>query len=458
MHVRVEVDVQDPDSLYIEYSENGTGRRFRTRTSPISRNHKLDLLLLKANTTYTYRIYLGRQFREKSKLLEFKTREQSPWLLNHWFNDTRPHDSSALGDDGFILVCFGRLPGYMAMLDSKGEIRWYWQVEDVGAKIASLTPRGTILTMLRPFQRDVSDDIPMSAEDVHKEEHKKPIKRGSIGFAAGTQLAEVSLDGRTLWRIDLKKVEKEKEYQVIHHDIYMAKNGTLYTLFRPRKVATFKDEDNKMVTDTLGGDGILQMDSLGHVLHTWSAWSVWDVQKDAYISRYRNDRFHANGFSFDKDGNYLFSVPIEDQVWKINAQTGQVMWKLGRNGDIKMDPKGYFSFQHSPYIDIDGHLTLFDNGLYNEISGGKSFAIDESNKSASLVFNAQLPENEYTSRMGSCYVLPNGNLLQCSSKRGAIMITDKKGNVLWESIMPFVPYRAVYVPQTFFKDYFTEIK
>lgn len=455
MHNVADVILKKGAPIYIEYKEKLSGKSYRTRTSSSDTIHHLELLLLKANTEYTYRVVIDNLFKQKSKELSFKTREQSPWLVNHWFNNSRPHDSSALGD-GMILVCFGRLPGYMALIDKEGEIRWYWQIDDIGVRAASITPRGTLLAMLRPAVKDIIDDSPLSPEEMKKEEHKKPMRRGSIGFAGGTGIAEVSLAGELLWRLDLSKVEKEKDHQVIHHDILMDSTGLIHTLYRPKKIATFMSE-GKLVTDTLGGDGILVIDSLGNVKKKWSAWDIWDVENDPYLSEYQYDRFHINALAFDKNGDYLLSAPIEDQIWKIDANTGNLVWRFGRNGDFKMDTTDYFSFQHSPYIMKNGDLMVFDNGLYNHRSGGKAFRLDETNHTAQTTLKALLPQDKYTSRMGSCYELPNGNLLQCSSKRGSIIITDRRGKVLWESIMSYAPYRAVFVPMDMFRKYFIEL-
>lgn len=456
MYNKVDVTLEKPAPVYIEYTEAKTGKTFRTRISPADTLHSLDLLLLKANTEYTYRVVIDNLFKQKSKQLSFKTREQSPWLVNHWFNDKHPHDSSALGD-GMILVCFGRLPGYMALIDNEGEVRWYWQIDDIGVRAASLTPRGTILAMLRPFVRDQVDDAPQTPAEIANEEHKKPMRRGAIGFAGGTGLAEISLTGEMLWRLDLDKVEKEKDYQVIHHDFWMDEENHIHTLYRPKMIADIP-VNGKMERDTLGGDGIMVIDTLGNVLKTWSAWDVWDIKNDPYIDEYRYDRFHMNGLCFDKDGNYLVSNPIEDQIWKIDRQSGKLLWKFGRNGDFQMDTTAYFSFQHSPYITEQGDLMLFDNGLYDKRSGAKAFKLDEKNMTAETVINAPLPPDKYTSRMGNAYLLPNGNLLQTSSKTGSIMVTDREGKVLWESIMYYAPYRAVYVPVETWDNYFKEIK
>lgn len=455
MYNRVDIALLKSAPVYIEYTEKATGKSFRTRTSPADTLHHIDLLLLKARTEYTYRVVIDGLFKQKSKELTFTTREQSPWLVNHWFNEKHPHDTTALGD-GMILLCFGRLPGYMVLIDNEGEVRWYWQIEDIGVRAASITPRGTFLAMLRPFVKDVIDDYTMTPEQVRNDEHKKPMRRGSIGFAGGTGLAEVSLTGETMWRLDLDKVEKEKDHQVIHHDIWMDDEHHIHTLFRPKKVATIP-VNGKMETDTLGGDGILVIDSLGNVLKSWSTWDVWDIEKDPYIAEYRYDRFHINGLCFDKDGNYLLSAPIEDQIWKVDAQSGELVWRFGRDGDFRMDTTDYFSFQHTPYILENGDLMLFDNGLHNQCSGAKAFRIDEANRTAETTIRAMLPADKYTSRMGSAFLLPNGNLLQCSSKTGSVVVTNKEGEILWESVMAFAPYRAVYVPMSAFNTYFSEI-
>ncbi len=458
MYNRVEVKLKKKASVYVDYWEKLSGKKFRTCVSKSKKNHQLDLVLLKAGTDYEYQITIDNVFRQKSKVLNFKTREQSPWLVNHWLTERNPHNPEALGDDGFILLCFGRIPGNIMLIDKNGDVRWYWQIDDIGVRSASITPRGTILAMLRPFVKDVIDDVPMTPEQVRKDEHKKPMRRGSIGFAGGTEIAEISLLGDMLWRMNLKKNQENKEYQVIHHDVLMDENKNIYTLYRPKKIASFKNEEGYFCTDTLGGDGILVLDTLGNVVKKWSVWDIWDINNDSYISRYKYDRFHMNAVSFDKDGNYLVSVPIEDQIWKINKSNGQLMWKFGRAGDFKMDTTTYFSFQHAPYINRNGDLMLFNNGLYKNQSGALAYKLDEKNMIAETTIDAKLPQEKYTSRMGNAFLMPNGNILQCSSKTGSVLITDQKGEILWQSNMATAPYRAVYVPIGLFKNYFTEIK
>lgn len=451
---QIQIRLAKAAPAYIEYEEEKTGKRFRTRTSPTSTTHSIDLLLLKANTKYTYRIYVGKYMPHRSAKMTFTTREQSSWLQNHWLSPNGPHDAQALGN-GMVLICNARLPGYIMIIDGEGQVRWYWQIEGIGVRSACLTPRGTILCMLRPFSRDVRDyhtEETLKGQKV--DENKKPQRRGPIGFVGGTEFCEVTLTGKMLWRLNLKQVEKDPQYQVIHHDFFMDKQGLIHTLFRPDTVITVNMPDGSTKLDTLNGDGFMVIDSLGHVRQRWSAWEHWDMKSDPYMDEYGHDRFHANGLYPTPDGNYLFSVAIEDQIWKINAKTGKVMWKFGKNGDFKMNPKDYFSFQHTPNLTADGELMLFDNGLYTQQSAVKCFKLDEKNMTAETTLSIQIPRKFYSSRMGSAYLLPNGNVLISCAKSGGILVTDKQGKILWESLLYFAPYRAVYVPDEVWRPYF----
>ncbi len=278
------------------------------------------------------------------------------------------------------------------------------------------------------------------------------MRRGKVGFAGGTAMAEIDLTGKILWRVDL---DKKEDYKIIHHDIRMDKDHHIHTLYRATLPYDMTDI-NGTGLDTLGGDGILVMDTTGKELWKWSAWDMWDIKNDPFIDEFAYDRFHMNALNFDKDGNYLVSVAIEDQIWKINSKTGKLMWKFGRGGDFKMDTASYFSFQHAINVNSEGDYMLFDNNLFREESRALSFKLDTINMTATTIINAPLPTEKYTSRMGNAYLLENGNLLQTSSKTGSVLITDREGNILWELVSHYVPYRAEYVPADLWNNYFTK--
>ena len=446
----IEVDLNRPVSIFIRYWKEGSPDKFRTNKTLKRNNHTVHLLLLETDVTYKYQVVTDRIINISSKVLSFHTRKQSPWLEHGWVKDDKPHDASVLGN-GLILLCGSRLPGYVAMVDGKGDIRWYWQVDDIGVRLATFTPHGTILAMLRPPKEDVIDD----ASDKQKEilrKTKKPMRRGKMGYAGGTALTEIDLSGNVLWRMDLDN-NKNNKYKIIHHDIRMDENHRIHTLIRVRKIID-KSFIGSSGPDTLVGDGILVLDTTGKEILKWSVWDDWDVKNDPYIEEFAYDRFHMNALSFDRDSNYLVSVSIEDQIWKINARTGEVMWKLGKDGDFKMDTSTFFSFQHDVHINSEGDLMLFDNGIYKKESRALSFSLDTVTMVATTRINAPLPKSLHTSRMGSAYLLPNGKILQTSSKKGSVLITTKKGEILWELDSPHVLYRAEYVPAELWEKYF----
>ena len=446
----IKIELDKPAALYIKYWADGSADKYKTVISPIGINHSVQLLLLETNTTYYYQIVIDRLINSKSGILTFKTREQSPWLDFQWVNNGSPFDTEAFGN-GLLMICYARMPGFVALVDVNGKVKWYWQVDDIGVRASTLTPRGTILAMLRPPNRDEIDDKPKEHRKI-LEEIQKPMRRGKVGFAGGTALAEIDLTGKTLWRLELKgKVEND----LIHHDMRMDDKNQIHTLYRAMKI--IKNQQNSTATpDTLFGDGIVVLDSLGKEIWKWSVWDMWDTEKDTLLEEFGYDRFHMNALNFDTDGNYLVSVAMEDQIWKINSKTGELMWKFGRNGDFKMDTTAFFSFQHSIHVNSEGDYMLFDNNLFREVSRALSFRLDTSAMTATTVINAALPTEKYTSRMGNGYLLYNGNLLQTSSKTGSVLITDRSGKILWELDSPFVPYRVEYIQATIWNKYFVK--
>ncbi len=447
----VNVELNQDASVFVRYWKKGTGQHFRTVNTKKGRSHSIRLYLLEPNTTYQYEVVIDLPVNVSSETFSFQTRKQSPWMVHNWVKEENPHDASALGG-GLVMLCNARLPGYIAMIDGKGVIKWYWQADDIGVRAATITPRNTILAMLRPPMKDVIDDTPKEEAD-SLNAVEKPIRRGAMGFAGATAIAEIGLDGKQRWRFDIDSVT-HGEYKLLHHDVRMDNNGHIVTLVRNSRLADLSRFGGN-AADTIVGDGILVMDTTGKKIWEWNCWDHWDISHDSIIKQFAYDRFHMNSLSFDTDGNYLVSVAIEDQIWKINAHTGEIMWKFGKGGNFKLDSARDFSFQHSAYINSRGELMVFDNSLWRKESGGVSFDLDTVRWIATPRIRAVLPRSKYTSRMGNAFLLPNNNILQTSSKTGSVMVTDINGKILWELNCYFVPYRAEFVPPDIWDNYFT---
>lgn len=470
----VKIELDKPASVSVRYWESGTGRQFETPVSVKALSHTIHLVLLKPDMNYEYKVIIKKGINISSKTFSFKTRKQSPWMVHNWIKNEKPHDAEALGD-GLVMLCFAGRPGYIAFVDGKGMIRWYWQVDDIGVRVATLTPRGTILALLHPSQRDEINDISDRNKLNELNKMNYPIRRGRIGYAGGTALAEIDLTGKMLWRLNLSEVPGLSD-SIIHHDLRMDKDNHILTFMRDPKPYDLSSMGGA-VKDTVWGDVLVKMDTTGKILWKWSPWDEWDFKKDTKLGDLSYDRFHLNALFIDKKGNYLISSAIENQIWKVNAQTGRLAWKLGKGGNVKMNPADYFYFQHDVNETPSGDIMIFDNGdsspfdttsktiLYysapdtasmDKTSRVLSFHLDTTTMTAKTTTNIALPPSKFSSRMGSAYVLPNQNILVTSSKTGTVMVMSAEGKILWELDSYFIPYRAEYIPESTWKQFFIQ--
>jgi hypothetical protein len=179
MEEAINVVLDKQESIFINYWKEGSTEKFRTIKTPKGLEHSVRLLLLEPNTTYHYQVVVDRLVDVSSKIFSFHTRKQSPWLLHNWVKEENPHDAGSLAN-GLVMLCNARLPGYIAMVDGRGAIRWYWQVDDIGVRAATITPRGTLLAMLRPPMKDVIDDTPKEEADSLRQ-LQEPVRRGACG-------------------------------------------------------------------------------------------------------------------------------------------------------------------------------------------------------------------------------------------------------------------------------------
>src|SRR5262249_36090399 len=106
----------------------------------------------------------------------------------------------------------------------------------------------------------------------------------------------------------------------------------------------------------------------GAVVNRWDAFStlsLGNVDPHVDLTAQYVDWTHANSIDITLDGNYLISLRHFSQIIKVNANTGEIIWKLGgRDSDFRFvnDPFNGISFQHGGRELPNGHILLFDNG------------------------------------------------------------------------------------------------
>jgi hypothetical protein len=151
------------------------------------------------------------------------------------------------------------------------------------------------------------------------------------------------------------------------------------------------------------------------VVFEWHSRNVFDI-KDALHTVMTDttvDYVHGNSVQLDLDGNLIISSRDLDEITKVDYKTGAIIWRLGgRHNQFTFvnDPRG-FSWQHDVRRLPNGHLTVYDNGVYHkpQYSRGLEYEINEATKVITLVHEYRNTPNVYAEAMANVQRLPNRN-------------------------------------------------
>ena len=414
--LQVEVDALTADSAetYVRYwpDSAGEGSALSSSAAPRGLQHKMVLLNLVPGTKYSYRVVANGT---PTKVYGFESPVLPMWLQEQ-FKATR--DSMGLVPqvfkEGMMLLNKRETPGIAYIVDYKGRIRWYHEVDGTGFKVTHFTRDRTVVSILG------KNDEPTSY---------------------GSEILEVNLMGDTV--LYLKKGMGDLKYS-IHHEILKDSAGRYLTLFVDQRLLDLRSVGGG-ARDTVNGDGILILDRAGRVVWRWSVFDVVDPLKDPHLLKTRRDWMHANSLNFDRDGNFIVSFYNNGQIWKVDAHTGKVLWKFGKGGDIAMPAECSFTQAHAVHINPSGALMFFDNGVENRLSEVFAVRLDEGRRSADMDLHVKLPPDIYNDRMGSAYMITDSTVLCCSSKRKITVLVNRKGTLLWDMETAIPPYRVEFL-------------
>jgi len=312
---------------------------------------------------------------------------------------------------------------------------------------------------------------------------------------AGTTLREVDLAGTTVREMDTgllaQKMQKAGFPFVItgfHHDVLPLDNGHLIVL--GNYLQSFTDLPGYPGMTQVLGDAIVDLDENWNPVWAWSAFDHLDV------NRHLNglpDWTHGNALAFTpQDGNLLFSMRHQSWVIKIDYNngrgTGNVLWKLGYQGDFALkqgdDPSLWFSYQHFPSIISQNgsqmNLVLWDNGDARVLDSSGTLCTNPAMKAPNPCYSRaqvfQLDENGKVAELswqslpgylsiwgGSVNQLPNGNVEFDMNAPGLFPIPNLASEVqevtqtptpqmVWKmdiAPVPLYAYRAYRVPSLY---------
>ena len=206
-------------------------------------------------------------------------------------------------------------------------------------------------------------------------------------------------------------------YSTDTHELQLLQNGNALLLGQDdQKVDMSQIVEGGNPNAIVVGCILQELNPFKNVIFQWRSWDhykITDVMPDINLLDSIIDYVHANAIDVDTDGNFLLSARHLDEITKINRTTGDIIWRLGgKNNQFHFinDTIG-FSHQHCIRKIANGDITMFDNGNLHkvQISRAVEYKLDETNKTATLVWEYKNDPVIYSSAMGSVQRLDNGN-------------------------------------------------
>lgn len=234
----------------------------------------------------------------------------------------------------------------------------------------------------------------------------------------------------------VKKYRSPREDLYFHHDVIDLPMGGFATLagsVRSLNVPGLGSQIN------IRGDQIIELNEDGEIIWEWSTFDHLDTTRfpgplalnPFYIGIGEPvyDWTHANAVVYVEDEDaYLLSLRHQSWVVKLDRATGEVIWRLGPDGDFALvDGEGgaaeWFYNQHNPFLSSDGVLTLYDNGnerpgVTEPYSRAVSYLLDETNMTATQIWS--YPVGFYSNFLGGVEKTAAGRwLVTAGGNRGS---------------------------------------
>jgi len=206
-------------------------------------------------------------------------------------------------------------------------------------------------------------------------------------------------------------------------------------------------------------DGIIQEVDVktGKVLFEWSALDHIDVSEShepldkLYIDSW--DYVHFNSVEEDVDGNLIVSARHTWAVYKIDRDTGEVIWRLGgKRSDFPLSDDDRFSYQHDARVEGRNRVRIFDNAAASEKVRPQSrvvtYELDPEAKTAKLVRTIEHPDKVSSGTQANAQLLEDGHMFVGWGSQGRFSEFGPDGDLLFDARVQrgFDSYRAYRAP------------
>lgn len=152
------------------------------------------------------------------------------------------------------------------------------------------------------------------------------------------------------------------------------------------------------------------------------------------------DYFHINSIERDADGNYLVSARNTWAIYKIDGETGKVIWRLnGKRSDFKMGPGTVFAYQHDARMHAGHLLSLYDDGGAPKVqpqSKALVLHLDTKQMRATLHRRYVHYPPAVSRATGNTQILPNGNVFVGWGLAPFFSEHTEDGRVVFDATLP----------------------
>ena len=365
------------------------------------------LLGLHADTRYEVEVVLADPGELSVDTLTFTTGTLPAWLprVTPVGTDTTP---------GYLILS---IPDGPVIVDNAGEVVWYRYEPDITLVNFQAHASGEYTTF------GLTNDV--RAYRVLDELGRETGRIGCVGYETRPHEIRVLADGRSLVMCDDFRTEDLSPY-----------GGSPAA------------EVNWTVIQLLAADGSLLWE-----WHTADHFDVTDTSFTTLEGVTVLNLTHGNSIEIDADGNYLFSFRNLNEVTKVDASSGEVVWRWGgRRNEFTLlgDPKGSFEQQHGVRSVGPGEIQFLDNS-YEAPSRLVRYTIDESSRTATLEWEYIDGPEVHTQVGGSTQGYPDGGGLVSIGRAGRVVEVDASGHKRWEltGIDNLYVFRAQRIPSLY---------
>ncbi len=152
------------------------------------------------------------------------------------------------------------------------------------------------------------------------------------------------------------------------------------------------------------------------------------------------DYFHINSVSLDRDGSLLISSRNTWTVYKIDAHSGQILWRLGgKRSSFKMGKGTYTAWQHDARELPNGSISVFDNGAAPPVhpqSRGIVIDLDHATGTATLAAAMTHTPPLVAKSQGSLQALANGDWFVGWGGEPYFSELNAEGKLLFDARLP----------------------